>query len=182
MAVDRIQELPARDVSQATQGEADVLHGQVGNALACRICSKKGKIVFSRISSYVGYAPSSGWPAGLLRWRGKINHQSFLFPSDSHAALPSVVLLPALLAPMLLLLARSRRARRCCRVSLGKRIKAALLCKTLPKDDNPAEYVNGSSNAPSRNLVTAIKLAGYVVHCGTGGKVSAVDGDGREVR
>ena len=66
--------------------------------------------------------------------------------------------------------------------SLGKRIKAALLCKTLPKDDNPAEYVNGSSSSPSRNLVTAIKLAGYVVHCGTGGKVSAVDGDGREVR
>lgn len=65
--------------------------------------------------------------------------------------------------------------------SLGKRIKAALLCKTLPKDDNPAEYVNGSSSSPSRNLVTAIKLAGYVVHCGTGGKVSAVDGDGREV-
>lgn len=66
--------------------------------------------------------------------------------------------------------------------SLGKRIKAALLCKTLPKDDNPAAYVNGSSSSPSRNLVTAIKLAGYVVHCGTGGKVSAVDGDGREVR
>lgn len=66
--------------------------------------------------------------------------------------------------------------------SLGKRIKAALLCKTLPKDDNPAKYVNGSSSSPSRNLVTAIKLAGYVVHCGTGGKVSAVDGDGREVR
>lgn len=65
--------------------------------------------------------------------------------------------------------------------SLGKRIKAALLCKTLPKDDNPAEYVNGGDNAPSRNLVTAIKLAGYVVHSGTGGKVSAVDGDGREV-
>lgn len=64
---------------------------------------------------------------------------------------------------------------------MGKRIKAALLCKTLPPNDNPAEYVNGSSNAPSRNLVTAIKLAGYVVHCGTGGKVSAVDGDGREV-
>ncbi|CAM9882875.1 unnamed protein product, partial [Ectocarpus sp. 13 AM-2016] len=67
-----------------------------------------------------------------------------------------------------------------CMDSLGKRIKAALLCKTLPPNDNPAEYVNGSSNAPSRNLVTAIKLAGYVVHCGTGGKVSAVDGDGRE--
>eukprot|EP00752_Nemacystus_decipiens_P003153 g2920.t1 len=67
-----------------------------------------------------------------------------------------------------------------CMDSLGKRIKAALLCKTLPKDDNPAEYVNGSSSSPSRNLVTAIKLAGYVVHCGTGGKVSAVDGDGRE--
>ncbi|CAM9329686.1 unnamed protein product, partial [Hapterophycus canaliculatus] len=67
-----------------------------------------------------------------------------------------------------------------CMDSLGKRIKAALLCKTLPKGDNPAEYVNGASNAPSRNLVTAIKLAGYVVHCGTGGKVSAVDGDGRE--
>lgn len=65
--------------------------------------------------------------------------------------------------------------------SLGKRIKAALLCKTLPKDDNPAEYVNGCSSSPTRNLVTAIKLAGYVVHCGTGGKVSAVDGDGREV-
>lgn len=65
---------------------------------------------------------------------------------------------------------------------MGKRIRAALLCKTLPKDDNPAEYVNGSSSSPSRNLVTAIKLAGYVVHCGTGGKVSAVDGDGREVR
>lgn len=65
---------------------------------------------------------------------------------------------------------------------MGKRIKAALLCKTLPKDDNPAEYVNGSTSSPSRNLVTAIKLAGYVVHCGTGGKVSAVDGDGREVR
>lgn len=68
------------------------------------------------------------------------------------------------------------------RSSLGKRIKAALLCKILPKDDNPAEYVNGASNAPSRNLVTAIKLAGYVVHSGTGGKVSPVDGDGREVK
>ena len=65
---------------------------------------------------------------------------------------------------------------------MGKRIKAALLCKILPKDDNPAEYVNGASNAPSRNLVTAIKLAGYVVHSGTGGKVSTVDGDGREVK
>lgn len=57
-----------------------------------------------------------------------------------------------------------------------------MLCKILPKDDNPAEYVNGASNAPSRNLVTAIKLAGYVVHSGTGGKVSPVDGDGREVK
>ena len=65
---------------------------------------------------------------------------------------------------------------------MGKRIKAALLCKALPKSDNPAEYVNGPDNAPSRNLVTAIKLAGYVIHSGTGGKVSAVDGDGRKVR
>ncbi|CAM9428951.1 unnamed protein product, partial [Choristocarpus tenellus] len=67
-----------------------------------------------------------------------------------------------------------------CMDSLGKRIKAALLCKLLPEGDNPAAYVNGPENAPSRNLVTAIKLAAYVVHCGTGGKVSAVDGDGRE--
>lgn len=65
--------------------------------------------------------------------------------------------------------------------SLGKRIKAALLCKALPKGDNPAEYVNGPDNAPSRNLVTAMKLSGYVIHSGTGGKVSAVDGDGRKV-
>lgn len=65
--------------------------------------------------------------------------------------------------------------------SLGKRIKAALLVKALPKGDNPAEYVLGSSSSPSRNLVTAIKLASYVLHSGTGGKVSPVDGDGREV-
>lgn len=65
--------------------------------------------------------------------------------------------------------------------SLGKRIKAALLVKVLPKGDNPAEYVLGSSCSPSRNLVTAIKLASYVLHSGTGGKVSPVDGDGREV-
>ncbi|CAN0410903.1 unnamed protein product, partial [Discosporangium mesarthrocarpum] len=67
-----------------------------------------------------------------------------------------------------------------CMDSLGKRIKVALLCKVLPQGDNPATYVNGPDNAPSRNLVTGIKLTGYILHCGTGGKVSVVDGDGRE--